>query len=338
MSTNKGFDYEQAEKENPLYPVDECCSHIEMVIDDSIIRLYHSIDNFIFQDIDYSRVISNMPQWVADGGISPELNCTKDWYEALRRKVTHPIFSRFIYHYDLWSKIAAMQDRLSAVMMFMRQLYTIVPCKAIYEECQYTSAARGGGTREKEAHILLNSVFVAYASVFDILTKIAIEQFEFNKYDFSGYKKMRSSDIIYRKSLNNINSSLKKEGMLFAEPPIIRKIETFRNEFVHNGPWDLRCSVYNTAVNGEPADVIIYSPDMDEIGNFISSGSRNKFYSQANRINILLPDMIKDATIIVNNTINQLSALYQSATIRHADENYTQECLNAIMDYYNSLK
>lgn len=51
MSTNKGFDYEQAEKENPLYPVDECCSHIEMVIDDSIIRLYHSIDNFIFQDI-----------------------------------------------------------------------------------------------------------------------------------------------------------------------------------------------------------------------------------------------------------------------------------------------
>lgn len=126
--------------------------------------------------------------------------------------------------------------------------------------------------------------------------------------------------------------------MLFAEPPIIRKIETFRNEFVHNGPWDLRCSVYNTAVNGEPADVIIYSPDMDEIGNFISYGSRNKFYSQANRINILLPDMIKDATIIVNNTINQLSALYQAATIRRTDENYTQECLNAIMDYYNSLK
>lgn len=148
MNTSKDLNNEQAEKENPLYPVDECCSHIEMVISDSIIRLYHSIDNFIFQDIDYSRVISNMPQWVADGGISPELNCTKEWYEALRRKITHPIFGRFIYHYDLWSKIAAMQDRLSAVMMFMRQLYTIVPCKAIYEECQYTSAARCGGTRE----------------------------------------------------------------------------------------------------------------------------------------------------------------------------------------------
>lgn len=338
MNTNKDFDYGQAEKELPLHPVDECCSQIEMVIDGSIIRLYHSIDNFIFQDIDYSRVISYMPQWVADGGISPEVNCTKDWYETLKRKATHPIFGRFIYHYDLWSKVAAIQDRLNAVMMFMRQLYTIVPCKAMYEESQYTGAARCGGVRETEAHMLLNSVFVAYASVFDILTKIAIEQFEFNKYDFSGYKKMRSSEIIYRKSLNNIDSSLKKEGMLFAEPPIIRKIETFRNEFVHNGPWDLRCSVYNTTVNGEPADVIIYSPDMDEIGNFISSGSRNKFYSQANRINILLPDMIKDATIVVNNTINQLCALYRAATIRHADENYTQECLNAIVEYNNSLK
>jgi hypothetical protein len=48
--------------------------------------------------------------------------------------------------------------------------------------------------------------------------------------------------------------------------------------------------------------------------------------------------MIKDATIVVNNTINQLSALYQAATVIHTDENYTQECLNAIMDYNNSLE
>jgi hypothetical protein len=188
MNNNEDFDldaYEKAEKEQPLYPVEECCHKIEYVIDDSIICLYHSIDNFIFQDIDYSRVISNMPKWVADAGVSPELNCTKDWYEKLRRRETHPIFGRFIYHYDLWGKVAAIQDRLSAVMMFMRQLYNIVPCKAKYEESQYTSAARCGGVRETEAHMLLNSVFVAYASVFDIMTKIAIEQFEFDKYDFS---------------------------------------------------------------------------------------------------------------------------------------------------------
>lgn len=79
---------------------------------------------------------------------------------------------------------------------------------------------------------------------------------------------MRSSDIIYNKNLKNIDPSLKNVGMLFSEPLVIRKIETFRNEFVHNGPWDLRCSIYNTFVNEEPADVIIYSPDMDDFGNF----------------------------------------------------------------------
>lgn len=337
MDINEDFDwktYEEAKEKDPLYPVEKCCRFIETVIDDSVISLYQSIDNFIFQDIDYSRVISKMPKWIMDAGISPESGCTKEAYERFKKEATHPIFGRFIYHYDLWSKVAAMQDRLSAVIMFMRQLYTIVPCKAMYKKCQYTSAARCGGTRETEAHMLLNSIFVAYASVFDILTKIAIEQFEFGKYDFSKYKKMRCADMIYRKSLNNIDSSLKREGMLFSEPPIIRKIETFRNEFVHNGPWDLRCSVYNTAVNGEPADVIIYSPDMDETGNFISSGSRNKFYSQANRINIMLPDMIRDATIILDNTIKQLSYLYQAGTTKTIDKDYTKECLKAIDDYY----
>lgn len=341
MNNSEGFDldaYEKAKKEHPLYPVEECCHQIECVIQDSIILLYDSIDSFIFQDIDYSRVISNIPTWVAEGGVSPELSCTKDWYEKLRRRETHPIFGRFIYHYDLWGKVAAIQDRLSAVMMFMRQLYNIVPCKAKYEESQYTSTARCSGIRETEAHMVLNSVFVAYASAFDLMAKIAIEQFEFDKYDFSKYKKMRSADTLYKKTLNNIDPSLKTEGMLFSEPPIIRKIETFRNEFVHNGPWDLRCSVYRTAVDGEPADVIIYSPDMDEKGNFINSGSRNKFYSQANRINIQLPNMIKDATGVMKNTIEQLSTLYEGNTTKSADEKYTRECLNAILNYYEGLK
>lgn len=60
--------------------------------------------------------------------------------------------------------------------------------------------------------------------------------------------------------------------MLFSEPLVIRKIETFRNEFVHNGPWDLRCSIYNTFVNEEPADVIIYSPDMDDLVILFAQG------------------------------------------------------------------
>jgi hypothetical protein len=221
--------------------------------------------------------------------------------------------------------------------MFMRQFYSIVPCRAQYDDNQYTSAERCSGGQETEAHMLLNSIFVAYASVFDLISKIAVEQFEFNKYDFCKYKKMKSANITYKKSLRHIDSSLKESGMLFSEPPVIRKIVTFRDEFVHNGPWDLRCSVYNTAVNGEPADVIIYSPDMDEFGNFITSGTRNKFYSQANRINIQLPELINEATTVLKNTINQISTLYQMRITQDTSVEYTKECMAAIEQYYASL-
>lgn len=148
---------------------------------------------------------------------------------------------------------------------------------------------------------------------------------------------MRSANILFNKSLRNIDPLLKRDGLIFNEPPVIRKIETFRNEYVHNGPWDLNCCIYYTAVNGEPADVVIYSPDMDEFGNFITSGSRNKFYSQGNRINIQLPLLLKEATGIVEATIEQISTLYQKNTIDNVDESYTTECMKAILEYQISL-
>lgn len=57
MNNDENFNlYEKALKENPLYPAEECYIQVTKLIDDSIIRLYDSIDNYIFQDIDYSKV------------------------------------------------------------------------------------------------------------------------------------------------------------------------------------------------------------------------------------------------------------------------------------------
>ena len=316
-----------------LDPVEDCCNRINILVNSDIIRLYDSIENFIFQDVDYSKLSSIMPPWIIDAGVTPEIRMSKAEYEKLRQVASHPIFGRFIYYYDLWMKIAAVQDRLEAVVTFMRQFYSIVPSQAQYEEHQYTSAARCGGGRETEAHMLLNSVFVAYASVFDLISKIAVEQYEYNKYDFGRYRKMQSKDICYNKNLQNIDASLREDGMLFSEPPVVRTIETFRNEFVHNGPWDLRCCLYSTAVNGEPADVVLYGPDLEESGVLVSSGARNKFYSQGNRMNIKLPYLIKEVTLIVQKTIQQITNIYESKTIKHIDEKITQDCLKAVVEY-----
>lgn len=82
-------------------PVEKCCKLIESISEDSIINLYTSIDNFLFQDVDFEKVISAMPKWVCDEGISPEGTGSKDWFEKVRKNASHPIFNRFIYYYDL---------------------------------------------------------------------------------------------------------------------------------------------------------------------------------------------------------------------------------------------
>jgi len=47
--------------------------------------------------------------------------------------------------------------------------------------------------------------------------------------------------------------------------------------------------------------------------------------------------MIKEATQILIQTVDQISVLYQQKTVRKVDPKLTEEYLNAIMDYYKSL-
>lgn len=172
--------YEKAVAEDPLRPIYECRKLLEELSEVNIIGLYDRIDAFLFQDIHFEKVISNMPKWVCDVGISPEGCCSRESYENLRSKATHPVFNKFIYYYDLWSLVAAIQDRISAVILYMLELYKLVPCKMKYKSEQYTSGSRHGGERETQAHVLLNSIFVSFTSIFDILSKIAVEQFMFD--------------------------------------------------------------------------------------------------------------------------------------------------------------
>lgn len=104
--------YEKAVAEDPLRSVYECEKLLEELSEVNIIGLYDRIDAFLFQDINFGKVISFMPKWVCDDGISPEGCCSKEFYEKLRSKATHPVFNKFIYYYDLWSLVAAIQDRI----------------------------------------------------------------------------------------------------------------------------------------------------------------------------------------------------------------------------------
>lgn len=330
-------EYEKALKSKPDYILDQCYDMIMHISEDSIISLYTCFDNFLFQDIDYGKVISIIPKWVADTGISPESACDKDSFEKLKSTFSHPYLIRFIYYYDVWSLIAALQDRLQAVEYFMQDFYSSIPCFLKYDKKKYTSCTRVGGISSTNAFVSLNGIFVSLASVFDLLSKIAVEQYKFGQYDFSKYKKMKSEGVLYNYTCNDINPSLKGKGLLFSAPLCVRKILTIRNEYIHNGPWDLRCSIYETYIGDNPSDIIVYSPDMDEYGNFITSGSRDKFYSQGNMINIQLPHMIMDTLSVIQATIDKIVELYSQDTLRSEDKELTKECIDELTKYYESI-
>ena len=82
----------------------------------------------------------------------------------------------------------------------------------------------------------------------------------------------------------------------------------------------------------------MYSPDMDENGNFVSSGSRDKFYSQGNMINIQLPHLVMDTLTVIQKTIDEIVVLYSHETTRTEDENLTKECIDAMSKYYEQLQ
>jgi hypothetical protein len=62
-------------------------------------------------------------------------------------------------------------------------------------------------------------------------------------------------------------------------------------------------------------------PDVDETGLLISSGSRNKFYSKGDKINVLLPGLVKDVIDVLNKTLAELkSVLVMKTATNNKDE------------------
>ena len=112
--------------------------------------------------------------------------------------------------------------------------------------------------------------------------------------------------------------------------PELTTVEVFRNDYVHNGSWDLRTGVYVGRVKGIPSDVFICCPDLTPNGGFESSGSRNKFYSQGKKINVILPDLVLSVITKVKNTIDQLVILYNNATNSTPNEQLTSDCIKDI--------
>ena len=164
-----------------------------------------------------------------------------------------------------------------------------------------------------------------------IFTKVV---YECLKYDcFAEYKKLKSrkDKILYKKG-NNGFDELKADGLLYSEPVCVRTACRFRDEFIHNGAWDYRCTIYYPYVaGGKPVEPFVVMPDIDASGLLVSSGSRNKFYAKSDKINVFLVGFVKDVMGTLNKTIKALIVLLQKKTDPGNKDEATEKAISILL-------
>lgn len=309
--------------------------HID-TLSERIVLLYDSIEDYIFEDIDFKKVASFLPIWISDCGKSPECGMSKEFFEELRQIYDDGITNKIIYWYDIQNLLVGVQDRITCVISYFDALYKIVPFYAIHETNEYKSCTRALNPQSDLAHAYINNVFISLSTSFDLFSKLVYEMSHLDKYDFEQYKKLKSrqKNILFSKSIDTFDE-LKVPGMLYSEPPCIRKVISFRDEFIHNGTWDYRCAIYEPwLMNDEPAEAFILAPDTTEIGTLVSSGSRNKFYVQEDKINVSLPFIIEDVLEVLDKTIIEFDrVLKENTVVEENREKQTKRYIKKLFKY-----
>lgn len=264
--------------------------------DYEIVFVYDSIQEFLFPDLDFYKIVGSVSPWVIEAGISPESPIKGDTYNELRKSCKSKIINRLLHWYDMEVLLSSLQDRIVAVQYFCEEFYKrLEHFKLTKPPVKSNSTSFLMGEDSMFLYAMANSAFVSVASALDILAKIAYEISKFSIDYAESYKKMLSRDILYKHNLD-IADEMCGDATVFTETPEIRIIETIRNEYVHNSSWAYRTAIYCT-VDGEGNIVDAFVPFPDVLdGYFVKVAGRNHFYSEMTRLNDVMLKML--ATVI----------------------------------------
>lgn len=340
MKSEKEIALAKAEAEAGLNDIYE---NIMALSEDSDM-LSECIEEFFFQDIDYQKIKGQLSSWMADAGRSPESSWDKILYGKVRKIYNDPMTNRMLHWYDVQNILSAFQDRIVSTADYLREVFSQIPPYCLYEDTDYTSATRNIGLESDRLHTSINNVFVSLSSAFDLFTKVVYECVKYAPHSFTTYNRLKSrkDSILYNKK-NYGFDELKEPGLLYDEPPCIRTICNFRDEFIHNGSWDHRCAVYYPYIDDEPVEPFIPMPDLEPSGVLVSSGSRNRFYDSGAKINTVLPALVRDAVDILSKTEKRLIVVLvckthpQSQDNRERTTNEYSELLNNNLSKLSSI-
>ena len=279
---------------------------------DSLINNGYDL-SYVFKDIifrgcnQFERDYSRVSCWVQNAGNTAESGWTKDMFELYQRNYEDDeIVHRWLYYYDCDMLVCALCDCFKMIASMLRVFYCHFPSESPCKMEDFKHATIAVSSHDTICFACVNSIFLYLASSFDILSKIYVEFRDHEKLDFSKYPNMISRKVLLG-SIGKTNSDI--AGTLFEKPLCVKTISSIRDRLVHNGSFDFIQMVYDCydGPNGHSEAAILF-PDIEN-GLFVTSKNRKNFYSQSNRLNLLLPGLLTDVFDVMETTINKLSII-----------------------------
>lgn len=270
-----------------------------------IVTLHEEVLKNVFTDIDYYQVVGIMPMWLRDAGHSQELAMSRDFFEKMVGANNNYIVNKFLYYHDCEMLVNALQNRFNTVETMLSQVYDVLTPVLKHKYLEYDNVIFTINEESERVNAYINTIIIQLASSCDIMTKIAIELNGMPTVDYTKYPKMLSASSTYG-SFRKLPDGLKQSNTYFANdrPTAIAKVETLRDEIIHNGSLDFHAQLYY-GVKEDEVENWILAPAFKADGNFESYFGRKKFYDDPERT------WNKELPIMVENFLNTSKATLQ---------------------------
>ena len=276
-----------------------------------IVQLHDEVLKNVFTDIDYYKIVGLMPRWIRDAGHCQESAMSRNIFEKLVGANNNYLVHKFLYYHDCEMLVNALQNRFNTVEAMFTQVYDILTPVLRCQYSDYDNVIFTINENTQRVNAFINTIIINLASSCDIMTKVAIELNGMKTVDYTKYPKMLSANATYG-NYKSLPDSLKKDGTYFAisRPTSIVKVETLRNELVHNGSLDFHNLLY-CGLKGNDVEKWILVPAFRDDGCFDSFCSRKKFYDDPNRTwNNELPKMVFDFLLVSQATLQLLLKIF----------------------------
>lgn len=262
-------------------------------VENVCVQLHEALRRAIMLDAPYNELLPVLPQFAYLSGLNSESTLSKvDFEKFVRLTADFPEINRFLFLYDAQKLVSAIQECTKELIQVVGEFYHTLNTEPLF----YPPIRQDDGIRYNTSPTVtkifafLTFVFVRMHSLLDYTVKLALEVEGLPK-DFSKYPKMRSSNEQFgsRKKV----SFNKLPGSLFEECEFITWIETLRNHLIHDGLLDDMPKAYEQIENGAAVEKFLLFPDMTG-GRFDRYGNRSLFFSREDKINLRLPEILKE--------------------------------------------